>query len=185
LEILVKNYGLICYFLPWSGSLGISEKITFFRNKNLIIYIYIHTHTRKALNYSILINESKVMKSFSLWAIMDYLLYNKLWILSFTQFSIFFEKKIIGCRWFNTTLQSLELAFFNITTKFLKKLYFKSFSLLSIYYYFSICCTIPNDLEIFKHVANLPWRMNPKKYHHYGHFYIQMWSCEVHLPDFL
>jgi len=30
-------------------------------------------------------------------------------------------------------------------------------------YYFSVCCTILNDLKFFKHVANLPWRINPKK----------------------
>jgi len=55
---------------------------------------------------------------------------------------------------------------------------------LSIYYFFPVCCTIPNDLKIFKHVANLTWRMNPKSYHHFGHFFIQMWPCEVQLPIF-
>jgi len=59
------------------------------------------------------------------------------------------------------------------------------FLLLSIYYFFPICCTIPNDLKIFKHVANLPWRINPKSNHHFGHFFIQMWPSEVQMSGFL
>jgi len=64
---------------------------------------------------------------------------------------------------------------------------------LSTYYFFlyifvltifSIYNTIPNDLKIFKHVANLPWRMNPKNHYHFGHFFIQMWPCEVQLLVF-
>jgi len=43
--------------------------------------------------------------------------------------------------------------------------------LLSTYYFFPICCTIPNYLKFFKHIANLPWRMNPKSYNHFGHFF--------------
>jgi len=50
---------------------------------------------------------------------------------------------------------------------------------LSPCYFFPIYCTIPNDLKFFKHVANLPWRMNPKKHHHLRHFFMQMWPCEV------
>jgi len=55
--------------------------------------------------------------------------------------------------------------------------------LLSTYYFISISCTIPNDLKFFKHVANLLWRLNPKKHHHFGHFFIQVdlvkYNCHV------
>jgi len=57
--------------------------------------------------------------------------------------------------------------------------------LLSTYYFFSICCTIPNDLKIFKHLANLPRRINLKSYHHFEHFFIQMSASKVQLPKFL
>jgi len=91
----------------------------------------------------------------------------------FTQFSNFLKKiKIIGFRLFITTLQLLELAFFNSIIKFLKILYFEPFSISFYLQFFPICCTIPNDLNFFKYVANLPWRMNPKKHHHFGHFFI-------------
>jgi len=40
---------------------------------------------------------------------------------------------------------------------------------LSTYCFFPICCTILNDLKFFEHVANLPKRMNPKNYYHFGH----------------
>jgi len=43
----------------------------------------------------------------------------------------------------------------------------------------------PNDLKFFQHVANLPWKMNPKKHHYFGHFFIWKWACEVQLPSFL
>jgi len=56
---------------------------------------------------------------------------------------------------------------------------------LSTYYFFPIGCTIPNDVKFLKHVANLPWRMNPKKHHLHKYFFIQMWPCEVLLPCFL
>jgi len=58
------------------------------------------------------------------------------------------------------------------------------FVLLFTYYFFPICCTISNDLKLFKHIANLPWRMNPKKHHQCGHFFIQMWPCKVQLLVF-
>jgi len=58
--------------------------------------------------------------------------------------------------------------------------------LFSTYYFFLYqCCTIPNDLNFLKYVANLPWQMNSKKHHHFGHFSIQMRACEVQLPNFL
>jgi len=43
LDIWIKRYGLICYFFLHLGSPGRWEKVTFFKNKNLklIIYIYI------------------------------------------------------------------------------------------------------------------------------------------------
>jgi len=41
---------------------------------------------------------------------------------------------------------------------------------LSTYYFFPLYWIIPNDLKNFKHVANLPWKMNPKKHHHFEHF---------------
>jgi len=56
---------------------------------------------------------------------------------------------------------------------------------LSTYYFFPICCTIPNDLKFFKHVANLTWNVNPKKHQQHGHFFIQIWAYKVQLPDFL
>jgi len=56
--------------------------------------------------------------------------------------------------------------------------------LLSIYYFFPICCTIPNDLKFFKHLDNLPSRMNPKSNHNSDHFFIQIWPCEVQLLVF-
>jgi len=52
--------------------------------------------------------------------------------------------------------------------------------LLSTYYFFPICFTIPNDLKNFKHVANLPWNMNLKNYNHFGHFFhinLTLWSA--------
>ncbi len=56
--------------------------------------------------------------------------------------------------------------------------------LLSTCSFFSISCTNPNNLKFFKHVANLPWIMNPKKHLHFGHFFIQMWPSEMQLPIF-
>jgi len=74
-------------------------------------------------------------------------------VLYFTQFSISFEKnKNIGCRLFTTTLQPLGLSFFNSMTKFLTILYFESLSTSFYLLFFPMCCTIPNDLKIFKHV---------------------------------
>jgi len=96
-----------------------------------------------------------------------WILYSKIKfeVFYFTQSSIFLEKnKIIG------------LTLFNIRTKFLTILYFESFSIFFYLLFFPICCTIPNDLKIFKHVANLPWRMNPKKKHQYVHFF---YKCDV------
>jgi len=56
--------------------------------------------------------------------------------------------------------------------------------LLSTYYFLFICWTTPNDLKIFKHIDNLPCRMNPKSYNHFGHFFIQMWPSKVQLTSF-
>ncbi len=56
--------------------------------------------------------------------------------------------------------------------------------LLSTYYFFPIRCTIPNDLKIFKHVFNLSRKRNPKKNHHFAHFFIEKWASEVYLPCF-
>ena len=49
----------------------------------------------------------------------------------------------------------------------------------STYYFFPICCTLPNDLKIFKHVVNLTGRMNVNKHNHLGLFFITnvtLWS---------
>jgi len=104
-----------------------------------------------------------------------------------TQFSIFFWKNwIVGFRVFIRMLQPLGLAFSHIEIQNYPQFsIFESFST-SFYlpYFFPIYCTIPNDLKIFKHVANLLWRMNPKKHHQYGHFLMQMWPCKVQLPCF-
>jgi len=59
-----------------------------------------------------------------------------------------------------------------------------SLLLSTLYFFFPICCTIPNDLKNFKHVANLTWKMKSKSYHHFRHFFIQMWPSEVQLPSF-
>jgi len=56
--------------------------------------------------------------------------------------------------------------------------------LLSIYDFFPTCCTIPNDLKFFKHVANFTWEMNPKNHQQHGHFFIQIWACKVELLNF-
>jgi len=56
--------------------------------------------------------------------------------------------------------------------------------LLSTYYFFLICCRISNDLKFFKHVANLPWRMNPMNYNHFEYVFIMIRPCEVHLTRF-
>jgi hypothetical protein len=50
------------------------------------------------------------------------------------------------------------------------------FVLFFTYYFFPICCAIPNDLNFFKHVANLTWGMNPKSNHHFGHF---SYKCDL------
>jgi len=75
----------------------------------------------KALNRSILINESKVMGNFSL-RVVAWIFYSKIKfeVIYFIQFSIFLEKnKIRGYRLFITTLQPLGLTFFNSIINFL------------------------------------------------------------------
>jgi len=92
----------------------------------------------KALNHPILINESNVIRSFSLWSF--WILYSKInfEVLYLIEFSIFLEKnKIIECRLFITTLQPLGLAFLNSITKFLIILYFESFSISFYLLFFS------------------------------------------------
>jgi len=107
-------------------------------------------------------------------------------VLYFSQISIFFEKNVvIGCMLSITTLQPLKLTFFNCRTKILTIQYFESFSISFYLLFFSICCTILIVLKFFKNVVNLPWKMNLKKHHHFGHFFIQMWACEVWLLGFL
>jgi len=127
-----------------------------------------------------------------LWGI---LVCGQLWILYpkinfeviyFIQFSIFLKKnKTIGCRLFIATSWPSEFSFFNSKINFLTMEYFEQFSTSFYYYFFSICYTVPNDLNSFKHVANLPWRMNPRNNHHFGYFFIQMWPCEVHFKILL
>jgi len=95
------------------------------------------------------------------------------------------KNKIIECRLIITKLQPLGLAFFNSITKFLTILYSESSSTTFYLLFFPLYCTIPNDLKYFKHLANLLWRMNPKKHHHLEHFIMQMWACKVQLLDFL
>ena len=56
--------------------------------------------------------------------------------------------------------------------------------LLATYYFFPICCTIPNNLKFFKHIANLTWKVNPKSCNHFGHFFMQIWTSELQLPGF-
>jgi len=59
----------------------------------------------KALNHSILINEMKIMRSFSLRVVMN--LYSKInfEVFYLTQFLMIFDKnKIIGCKLFITKL---------------------------------------------------------------------------------
>jgi len=101
-------------------------------------------------------------------------------------FQYFLKKnKIIQCRLLTTTLQPLGLSFFNSINKLLIILYFESFSIsfsllfVSYMLYNSKCC------EFFKHVTNLSRKKNPKMHHHFGHFFIEKWACEVKLPCFL
>jgi len=82
-------------------------------------------------------------------------------------FQYFLKKHIIGCRLFITKLQPLELVFFNSITKFQTILYFESFSTSFYLLLFLLCCTIPNDVKFFRHVANLSRKKNPKKHHHF------------------
>jgi len=68
------------------GNLGNSKnslKITFLRDKfkkivSLDLNIYMYIYMRKALNHSILINEVKVIRNFSLQVVIESLLYNEL-----------------------------------------------------------------------------------------------------------
>jgi len=56
--------------------------------------------------------------------------------------------------------------------------------LLSTYYFFPICHTIPNDVKFFKHITNLFRKLNSKKYHPFWQFFIEKWACEMQLPSF-
>jgi len=99
-------------------------------------------------------------------------------------FNIFWKNKNIMCRLFITTFQPLELAFFNSINKLLTIFEFwiiLYFFLLTIFF---LCCTIPNDLKILKHVADLPWIRNQKGNRHFRHSFILMWLSEVQLPGF-
>ncbi len=72
------------------------------------------------MNHSILIDDKKVMRSFScgqLWILYSKRNFEDLYL---TQFLILFEKnKTIRCGLFITTLQPLGLAFLNSITKIL------------------------------------------------------------------
>jgi len=103
-----------------------------------------------------------------------WILYSKLKfeVLYLNQFTIFFEKnKIMGYRLRSTTFQPLGLAFESFSTSFY--LLFLSYMLYN--YRWS---------NFFKNVANLPWRINPNKYHRFEYFFLQMWSCKVQVPNF-
>jgi len=39
--------------------------------------------------------------------------------------------------------------------------------------------------ENFQACSELALKNESKEYHHFGHFFILMWSCEVQLPGFL
>jgi len=126
------------------------------------------------------------MISFSLWVVIDSLLWNKLWSpLLNSIFNIFGKNHRMLNFYYNIT--TIGVGIFQFHNKILNNLEFRIIitELFSTYYFFLVCCTIPNLLKIFKHVTSLPWRTNPKKHHHHGHFCIQMWSYEVQLLDFL
>jgi len=105
------------------------------------------------------------------------------------------------------TLQLLRLEFFNsITNFFLSISYLNHFLLLSTYYLFPVCCTVPNDLKIFKHVptylkewiqgsttmldifsykcefvkCNCPFFQRTKFiYFHFKHYYLAIYMVEI------
>ena len=139
----------------------------------------------KALNHSIWINESKVMRIISLGVFMNFLLQNKLWSPLFNSiFNIFEKKKALGVGCLLQHYNHWDWHFFNSISKFLTILCFESFSTSFYLLFFSYMLYNSKWSKIFKHVANLPWIRNPKSNHHFGHFFTQMWPCEVLLPIF-
>jgi len=80
---------------------------------------------------------------------------------------------------FIAILQPLGLAFFNSIIKFLTNLVFKSFSTSFYLLFFFYMLYNSKWFENFKHVANLPRRLNPKKHHHFWTFFhtnVTLWS---------
>jgi len=64
---------ILLFFI--NGQFGQIRKNHFFQKQKFEIdFLELYIYTWKALNHSILISESKVTRSFSLWALMDSLL---------------------------------------------------------------------------------------------------------------
>jgi len=114
---------MLIFFCKWA-ILGRLKKSFFSELKNLklIFKIYIMW---KALIWPMSQKLRGVLVCRQLWILYSKIIFE---VFYFTQFSIFFEKKIIQCRLSIKTLQPLGLAFFNSINKFLTILYFESFS---------------------------------------------------------
>jgi len=84
---------------------------------------------------------------------------------------------------FITTLQPLRLAFFNSITKILNFCILNHFLLLSTYYFFPICCTIPNDLNFFLACSHLALKNESKEappFWTFFHTNVSLWSATAH-----
>jgi len=136
----------------------------------------------KALNHSILINESKVMRISCLQVVMDSLIKNELWSPLLNSIFNIFEKKIktLSVDYYYNII-TIGIDTFQFQNKILNFSILNHWLFLSTYYFLPTCCTIPNDLKFFEHVSNLNWNMNPKKNLNHGNFFIHsnmsLWSA--------